>query len=91
MSVIAGQIEREFRRKWAAAKLRKQLRNRKCGAKTRHGTPCQMKPVSRSRRCRLHGGLSTGPKTAEGRERIAEAQRRRWAAWLAKRAGDGAT
>jgi hypothetical protein len=30
------------------------------------------------RRCRFHGGLSTGPKTEEGRARIAEAQRRRW-------------
>jgi hypothetical protein len=29
-------------------------------------------------RCRLHGGLSTGPKTPEGRERIAAAQRKRW-------------
>ena len=32
-------------------------------------------------RCPNHGGMSTGPKTAEGRRRIAEAQRRRWAAW----------
>jgi hypothetical protein len=29
--------------------------------------------------CRFHGGLSTGPRTAEGKARIAEAQRRRWA------------
>ena len=28
-------------------------------------------------RCRFHGGLATGPKTAEGKARIAEAQRRR--------------
>jgi hypothetical protein len=32
-------------------------------------------------RCRLHGGLSTGPKTEAGRARIAEAQRRRWRAY----------
>src|ERR1700694_2596506 len=31
------------------------------------------------RRCRFHGGLSTGPKTIEGKARIAAAQRRRWA------------
>ena len=31
------------------------------------------------RRCRLHGGLSTGPKTPAGRARIAESQRSRWA------------
>jgi hypothetical protein len=36
-------------------------------------------------RCRLHGGLSTGPKTKAGRERIAEAQRRRWRAYRERR------
>lgn len=29
-------------------------------------------------RGKFHGGMSTGAKTAEGRARIAEAQRRRW-------------
>ena len=29
-------------------------------------------------RSRMHGGLSTGAKTPEGRQRIREAQRRRW-------------
>ena len=53
-----------------------------CGARTRRGTACKCKALRTKRgrwRCRLHGGLSTGPKTAEGRARIAEAQRRRWA------------
>src|SRR5262245_9494744 len=53
-----------------------------CGARTRRGTPCQCKAIETKRgawKCRLHGGLSTGPKTAEGRERIAAAQRARWA------------
>src|SRR5579864_4879770 len=45
---------------------------RRCGAKTRRGTPCQC-PAMRNGRCRLHGGLSTGPKTAEGIERIRRA------------------
>jgi hypothetical protein len=40
----------------------------RCGAKTRRGTPCQC-PAMRNGRCRLHGGLSTGPKTAAGKER----------------------
>jgi hypothetical protein len=31
-------------------------------------------------RCPLHGGKSTGPKTAEGKARIAGAQRKAWAA-----------
>ena len=36
-------------------------------------------------RCRFHGGRSTGPKTAEDKARIAEAQRLRWARWQAAR------
>ncbi|MDA0990572.1 MAG: HGGxSTG domain-containing protein [Verrucomicrobia bacterium] len=34
-----------------------------CGARTRSGTPCKRFPVPGKRRCRMHGGLSTGPKT----------------------------
>lgn len=30
--------------------------DRRCGAKTRGGTPCQRRPVAGSKRCRLHGG-----------------------------------
>ncbi|WP_412535316.1 HGGxSTG domain-containing protein [Mesorhizobium sp. BAC0120] len=41
-----------------------------CGAKTRTGTPCKNRTVPGKKRCRLHGGLSTWPKTLEGRERI---------------------
>ncbi len=39
-----------------------------CGAKTRKGTPCQRKALENGR-CPNHGGLSTGPRTREGRER----------------------
>lgn len=53
----------------------------KCGALTRKGTQCRCKPLPGKQRCKFHGGASTGPKTPEGRERIAEAQRRRWARW----------
>lgn len=49
----------------------------RCGAKTRAGGLCQMRVVSGKRRCRLHGGLSTGPKTEAGREAIRESNRRR--------------
>ena len=42
-----------------------------CLAKTRSGTKCQKPPVKGKSRCRLHGGLSTGPRTAEGKARIA--------------------
>lgn len=53
----------------------------RCGAKTRKGTPCKGKPTSSKSRCKFHGGASTGPRTLEGRARIAEAQCKRWAAW----------
>ncbi|WP_317510552.1 HGGxSTG domain-containing protein [Roseovarius litoreus] len=49
-----------------------------CRAKTRSGTPCRAKSEPGRMRCRFHGGLSTGPKTPEGRRRIAIAQRDRW-------------
>ena len=48
-----------------------------CGARTRKGSPCKARAVSGAARCRLHGGLSTGPKTTEGRARICESNRRR--------------
>ncbi|OLF37995.1 hypothetical protein BTW00_02215 [Psychrobacter sp. C 20.9] len=32
-----------------------------CGAKTRAGKPCKKTPIAGKKRCRLHGGLSTGP------------------------------
>lgn len=44
----------------------------RCGARTRRGTRCQC-PAMQNGRCRLHGGLSTGPKTAQGIERIQRA------------------
>ena len=41
----------------------------RCGAKTRAGHPCGRYAMPNGR-CRMHGGLSTGPKTPEGMERI---------------------
>lgn len=38
----------------------------RCGAKTRGGAPCKNPAVTGRRRCRLHGGRSTGAKTPEG-------------------------
>ena len=52
-----------------------------CRAKTRKGGQCRNKSEAGRARCKFHGGKSTGPKTPEGKERIAEAQRARWAAW----------
>ncbi len=45
----------------------------RCGAKTKRGTSCQC-PAMKNGRCRLHGGLSTGPRTAAGIEAIRRAQ-----------------
>jgi hypothetical protein len=46
----------------------------RCGARTRAGECCRQ-PAMRNGRCRMHGGLSTGPRTAEGRARCASARR----------------
>ena len=61
----------------------KRLRPR-CGARCRDGHPCRAKAVWNedydcpvNGRCRVHGGLSTGPRTPEGRRRIGEAARLR--------------
>ena len=42
-----------------------------CGAKTREGGACRKHPIKGRNRCRLHGGLSCGPRTVEGREAVA--------------------
>jgi hypothetical protein len=60
-----------------------------CGARTRANGSCRAKAMA-NHRCRMHGGLSSGPKTSAGRARIAEAQRRRWARWR-NRAGTNQT
>ncbi len=49
-----------------------------CGAFARStGRPCQAKRLLRGGRCKLHGGASTGPRTAAGRLR-ALANLRHW-------------
>ena len=45
---------------------------KRCLAKTRRGTSCQKPAITGKGRCQLHGGRSTGPKTAEGLKRLAE-------------------
>ena len=50
---------------------RKSIQPIKCGAKTRAGHPCRRSPIPERVRCRNHGGLSTGPKTPEGKARSA--------------------
>ena len=45
----------------------------RCGARTRAGVPCKA-PAMPAGRCRMHGGASTGPRTAEGLERVRKAR-----------------
>jgi hypothetical protein len=49
----------------------------KCEARTRAGHPCRA-PAMDNGRCRMHGGLATGPNTPEGRESISRVQKSRW-------------
>jgi len=76
-----------------AAPMRKDDRP-PCGARCRSkgGAPCVARVYRRpdgslAARCRLHGGASTGARTAEGLERLREAGRRgaaeRWRQWKA--------
>jgi hypothetical protein len=46
---------------------------RRCGAGTKAGTSCQRPAVKKTGRCTRHGGKSTGPRTEDGRGRIAAA------------------
>src|SRR3954466_1055051 len=45
----------------------------RCGARTRAGTPCRAAAMPAGR-CRIHGGASTGPRTAAGLERMRAAK-----------------
>ena len=60
----------------------------KCRGKTRAGVPCAKSPIEGKRRCRLHGGLSTGPKTSAGRAAISASNTKhgRYKNWREKRA-----
>jgi hypothetical protein len=45
----------------------------RCGARTRCGGTCRQ-PAMKNGRCRMHGGLSTGPRTPEGLARSRRAR-----------------
>lgn len=57
---------------------------RRCGAKTRSGTPCKHWAMKNGR-CRLHGGMSTGAKTPSGKARAIAALREGWERWNTER------
>lgn len=73
-----ARLDRESARLLDALEQKQNRRRVICGAKTRQGHPCKNKSEPGRRRCKFHGGLSTGPKTAEGRRRVSEAQKARW-------------
>lgn len=67
---------------WLKSEAERAARRRvQCRAMTRKGTECRCPSEPGKRRCKFHGGLSTGARTQEERKRIAEAQRKRWAKW----------
>ena len=43
-----------------------------CGAKNRKGTPCKKIDLYTNGRCKFHGGLSSGPKTEQGKQRASQ-------------------
>ena len=61
----------------------------RCGAYARTtGNPCLGRSLKNGR-CKLHGGLSTGPKTLEGKKRIAEATHKRMVNGQKEKAKEG--
>lgn len=80
----AAWVERELERLKLNWERKARSKRVVCGAMTRKGTPCRNMSEPGRTRCKFHGGKSTGPKTAEGKARIAEAQRKRWAKWRAE-------
>ncbi|MFM7656166.1 MAG: HGGxSTG domain-containing protein [Paracoccaceae bacterium] len=58
----------------SASRFGPDWQGKRCRARTKGGDPCQRPAVARTGRCPNHGGKSTGPRTEEGRARIAAAQ-----------------
>lgn len=61
-----------------------------CGARNRKGNPCAIRlAVHKCKngrlRCKYHGGLSTGPRTPEGKARSLAAMREGLERWRATR------
>ncbi|MEJ7808600.1 MAG: HGGxSTG domain-containing protein [Telluria sp.] len=67
----------------AAGKAKEASRRVICGARRhRDGQPCQAKSQPGKRRCKWHGGCSTGPRTAEGKAKaLANLRQNRGLSW----------
>ncbi|GLQ45670.1 hypothetical protein GCM10007862_07210 [Dyella lipolytica] len=57
---------------------------RLCNARTKSGRPCRALGLANGR-CKWHGGMSTGPKTAEGKAAVTQnfRERRKLKNWVA--------
>jgi hypothetical protein len=60
----------------------------RCGAKTKAGTACMAQALDNGR-CAHHGGLSTGPRTPEGKAKRAEIGREHMLKMWAERWSNG--
>ena len=78
---VQAALDRECARQLEKAQTKAARYRQPCQARTRKGHPCKMQSEAGRRRCKFHGGLSTGPKTPEGKARIAAAQCARWQAF----------
>jgi hypothetical protein len=82
-------MQSELKELYQSRKLRGIPRKERprCGAKTRSGGSCQAAALTNGK-CHRHGGLSTGPRTEEGKARHREQARahmkRMWAKWRAE-------
>jgi hypothetical protein len=47
----------------------------RCGARNRAGESCRAPAIRGKKRCQMHGGKSTGPRTADG---LARSKRSTW-------------
>ncbi len=67
----SGSDSRMWGDSWlAAGRLREATARVICGARRhRDGQPCRAKSMPGKRRCKWHGGCSTGPRTDEGKAR----------------------
>lgn len=50
----------------------------RCNARKRNGRPCLNWPITGKKRCKFHGGMSTGPMSKKGSIAISLAQKKRW-------------
>lgn len=59
-----------------------------CGARRKNGERCRSKDLYRGGKCRFHGGLSTGARTPEGKQRAIAAMRAGYKRWLMSKRAD---